>query len=66
VRGSSSDVIRKNVFLSSFKFVTHMTLETHTAGFQDQTITPPDEELNTILRHPSALDFTDEILCLTV
>jgi hypothetical protein len=26
----------------------------------------PDEELNTILRHPSVLDFTDEILCLTM
>ncbi len=29
-------------------------------------VTSPDEELNTILRHPSTLDFTDEILCLTV
>ncbi len=25
-----------------------------------------DQELNTILRHPSVLDFTNEILCLTV
>ena len=25
-----------------------------------------DQELNTILRHPSSLDFTNEILCLTV
>ena len=29
-------------------------------------VTSPDEELNTILRHPSALDLTNEILCVTL
>jgi hypothetical protein len=37
----------------------------HHIIFVKRKVTPPDEELNTILRQPSALDFTDEILCLT-
>ncbi len=35
-------------------------------SYSSWKVTSPDEELNTILRHPSALDFTDEILCLNV
>ncbi len=47
-------------FLCRFKLV----IGSHLSSFVKRKVTPTDQELNTILRHPSVLDFTNEILCL--